>query len=36
MGFPTSVLIARDGRTCVRHVGIVSKAEMERQVGALL
>ncbi len=36
MGFPTSVLIARDGRMCVRHVGILSKAQLERHVGALL
>ena len=36
IGFPTSVLIARDGRTCVRHVGILSKSELERQIGALL
>ena len=36
IGFPTSVLVARDGRVCVRHVGVVSKAQLERQVGALL
>jgi cytochrome c biogenesis protein CcmG, thiol:disulfide interchange protein DsbE len=36
LGFPTSVIIARDGRTCVRHVGIASKAQLERQIGALL
>lgn len=36
VGFPTSVLIARDGRTCVRHVGILSRAELERQISALL
>jgi thiol-disulfide isomerase/thioredoxin len=36
IGFPTSVLIARDGRTCVRHVGILSRLELERQITALL
>jgi peroxiredoxin len=36
IGFPTSVLVARDGRVCVRHVGIVSGAQLERQIGALL
>jgi peroxiredoxin len=36
LGFPTSVLIARDGRTCVRHVGLLSKSQLERQIGALL
>ena len=36
IGFPTSVLVARDGKVCVRHVGAVSKAQLERQVGALL
>ena len=32
----TSVLVARDGQVCVRHVGVVSKAKLERQIGALL
>jgi peroxiredoxin len=36
IGFPTSVLVARDGKVCVRHVGVVSKAQLERQVSALL
>lgn len=35
-GFPTSVLVARDGAVCVRHVGIASKAQLEQQIGALL
>jgi thiol-disulfide isomerase/thioredoxin len=35
-GFPTSLLIARDGAICVRHVGVASEAELERQIGALL
>jgi hypothetical protein len=30
------VLVARDGKVCVRHVGVVSKAQLERQIGALL
>lgn len=36
IGFPTSVLIARDGAICVRHVGLASRSELERQIGALL
>jgi peroxiredoxin len=36
IGFPTSVLVGRDGKVCVRHVGVVSKAKLERQVSALL
>jgi peroxiredoxin len=36
IGFPTSVLVARDGKICRRHVGIVSRAELEKQIGALL
>jgi peroxiredoxin len=36
IGFPTSVLVARDGKICVRHVGVVSRAQLERQIGALL
>lgn len=36
IGFPTSVLVARDGKVCVRHVGVVSKAQLERQIGVLL
>jgi peroxiredoxin len=36
IGFPTTVIIGRDGRTCARHVGIASRAELERQVSALL
>ena len=35
-GFPTSVLIARDGTLCVRHVGIVSRAQFEPKIAALL
>lgn len=36
LGFPTSVLIGRDGKVCVRHVGILSRSELERRVSALL
>src|SRR5687767_2428101 len=36
IGFPTSVLVARDGKVCVRHTGLVTKAQLERQIGALL
>jgi peroxiredoxin len=36
LGFPTSVLVARDGQVCVRHVGIVSKTRLEQQINALL
>ena len=25
IGFPTSVLVARDGKVCVRHVGVVEQ-----------
>ena len=36
IGFPTSVLVARDGTMCVRHVGIVSRAQLEPKIDALL
>jgi peroxiredoxin len=36
LGFPTSVLVARDGQVCVRHVGIVSQSKLEQQIKALL
>jgi thiol-disulfide isomerase/thioredoxin len=35
-GFPTSVIVARDGAVCVRHVGLASKSQLEQQIGALL
>ncbi|MGH8185738.1 MAG: TlpA family protein disulfide reductase [Steroidobacteraceae bacterium] len=35
-GFPTSVLVARDGTICVRHIGIATKAQLEREITALL
>jgi peroxiredoxin len=36
VGFPTSVLVARDGTMCVRQVGLVSKEQLEKQLEALL
>ena len=36
LGFPTSVLVKRDGAVCVRHVGILSRSQLEQQIGALL
>jgi peroxiredoxin len=36
IGFPTSVLVARDGTMCVRHVGIVSRSQLEGKIDALL
>ena len=36
LGFPTSVLVKRDGGVCVRQVGMVSRAKLEQQIDALL
>ena len=36
IGFPTSVLVKRDGAVCVRQVGMVSRAKLEQQINALL
>jgi thiol-disulfide isomerase/thioredoxin len=36
IGFPTSVLVKRDGAVCVRQVGMISRAKLEQQIGALL
>jgi thiol-disulfide isomerase/thioredoxin len=36
LGFPTSVLVKRDGAVCVRQVGLLSRAKLEQQIGALL
>ena len=36
LGFPTSVLVKRDGAVCVRKVGLLSKTQLEQQIGALL
>jgi peroxiredoxin len=35
-GLPTSVLIARDGSVCKRHFGPMSKAQLEKELKALL
>lgn len=36
IGFPTSVILARDGTLCVRHIGLPSRSLLERQIDALL
>jgi peroxiredoxin len=36
LGFPTTVLIARDGTICVRHTGITTREALARDVRALL
>jgi thiol-disulfide isomerase/thioredoxin len=36
VGFPTSVMLARDGTMCVRHVGLASRSLLEQQIDALL
>ena len=36
LGFPTSVLVKRDGAVCVRKIGMLSREQLERQIGALL
>jgi len=36
VGFPTSVLIARDGTICSTHIGFAPKERFEREVSALL
>ena len=35
-GYPTSVLVGRDGAVCGRHVGPATKEELEREIKALL
>ena len=35
-GVPTSYIIARDGSICTRHLGPMTKDELERQIKALL
>ena len=35
-GYPTSVLVGRNGAVCGRHVGAASKEELEREIKALL
>jgi thiol-disulfide isomerase/thioredoxin len=36
MGFPTSVMLARDGTVCVRHVGLPSRSLLGQEIDALL
>jgi peroxiredoxin len=36
IGFPTSIVIARDGRICRQHTGIAAKADLERAISSLL
>jgi thiol-disulfide isomerase/thioredoxin len=36
IGFPTSVMLGRDGKMCVRHVGLPSRSLLEREIEALL
>jgi peroxiredoxin len=35
-GYPTSVIVGRDGALCGRHVGPATKEEFEREIKALL
>jgi cytochrome c biogenesis protein CcmG/thiol:disulfide interchange protein DsbE len=35
-GYPTSVIVGRDGAVCARHVGPASKEDFEREIKALL
>jgi thiol-disulfide isomerase/thioredoxin len=36
VGFPTSVVLERDGTVCVKHVGLPSRSLLEKQIDALL
>lgn len=36
VGFPTSVILARDGTVCVRHLGLASRSLLEQQISSLL
>jgi thiol-disulfide isomerase/thioredoxin len=36
MGFPTSVMVTREGKLCVRHLGIPGRSQLEREIEALL
>jgi thiol-disulfide isomerase/thioredoxin len=36
LGFPTTVLVTRQGMLCTRHTGITSKAQLDREINALL
>ena len=35
-GFPTSLLISREGQVCARYEGLADKTELERRIRALL
>jgi thiol-disulfide isomerase/thioredoxin len=35
-GYPTTIIISRDGKVCGRHVGLASKDSFESQIKALL
>ena len=35
-GYPTSVLVGRNGAVCGRHVGPATKEEFEQEIKALL
>jgi peroxiredoxin len=35
-GYPTSVIVGRDGAVCARHVGPATKEEFEREIKVLL
>jgi thiol-disulfide isomerase/thioredoxin len=36
VALPTTALISRDGKVCLKHTGLVSKASLEAQIKALL
>jgi peroxiredoxin len=36
LAFPTTALISRDGKICLKHTGLVSKESLEKQIKALL
>jgi hypothetical protein len=36
VGFPTSVMLERDGTVCVKHVGLPSRTLLEQQIDELL
>jgi hypothetical protein len=35
-GVPVTVVISRDGKTCLKHVGLGSKPDFENAIKALL
>lgn len=36
LGFPTTILVTRDGRVCLRHTGITQRSRLEAEIGELL